>query len=115
MEKLFRSRKALASADVVKALNADPTSFWRNFRGKGPITQTQLSALFRPYGINTVKVGTLNGYRAEQFSQVFARLLPGGKSTGEPENRRLPQTKRRSKAKRQLQTKQRKPLKRRKK
>ena len=94
MEELLRTRTKITSAEVTTALTADPESEWNNFRGQGPISQTQFAALLKPYGIRPVKLTRLNGYRREQFTMAFARLLQR-KPTGKPENRSPPRTKRR--------------------
>jgi putative DNA primase/helicase len=91
VEQLLHGREELTSAEVCAAMTEEPTSEWCNFRGKGPISQTQLAALFRPYGIYTVKLSKGRGYRRAQFKQPFARLLR--KTTKEPENRKQPKTK----------------------
>jgi putative DNA primase/helicase len=75
MDELLEHREKITSAEVIKTLAADPTSEWSNFRGKGPISQTQFAALLKPYGIRPVKVHPTNGYRKSQFADVFARLL----------------------------------------
>ena len=61
---------------------ADPTSEWCNFRGKGPITQTQFAALLNPYDIYTVLLHptkradlSRHGYRRAQFLNAWARVL----------------------------------------
>ena len=54
MAGLLRGRKEITSAEVVAALTADPTSEWCDFRGKGPISQTQFAALLRLYQIRPV-------------------------------------------------------------
>ena len=92
MEQLFRNREEIASAEVCAVLTADPTSEWCNFRGKGPISQAQLAALFHPFGIYTVKLSSGRGYRRAQFKQAFARLLR--KPTKDPENRKQTTAKR---------------------
>jgi putative DNA primase/helicase len=86
-------RKEMTSADICAVLHADPASEWADFRGRGPISQTQLAVLLNPYGIKPVKVTAptgerLNGYRAEQFKNAFARLLQN--PTREPDNRTPP-------------------------
>jgi hypothetical protein len=89
MARLLRGKKEITSAEVVAALTADPTSEWCDFRGRGPITQTQFAALLRQYQIRPVvmhptkRAGvTRRGYRATQFKTAWARLLQ--KPTGEP-------------------------------
>ena len=86
---IFGTREEMTSADICAALIADASGEWANFRGKGPISQTQLAALLREYRIRTEKVSPagvrLNGYRRAQFKNVFARLLQ--KPTREPDSR----------------------------
>ena len=96
MAGLLRGRKEITSAEVVAALTADPTSEWCDFRGKGPISQTQFAALLRLYQIRPMllhptKRGGLSrrGYRASQFKIAWARLLQ--KPTEDP-NIRTSQT-----------------------
>ena len=79
---LMGERTEVTSADTCKALAADPLSEWSNFRGKGPISQAQLAALLRPYGIRPVTLHptkranlTCHGYRRSQFENAWARLL----------------------------------------
>jgi hypothetical protein len=99
MEQLLRGREEITSAEVCATLTADPTSEWCDFRGKGPISQTQFAALLRPYGIYTVRLHptkrarlSRHGYRAAQFKNVWARLLR--KPTEEPNIRTFdPQSK----------------------
>ena len=103
MEQLLCGREEITSAEVCATLTADPTSEWCDFRGKGPISQTQFAALLRPYGIYTVLLHptkrarlSRHGYRAAQFRNVWARLLR--KPTEEPNIRtfdlqsKIPQT-----------------------
>jgi hypothetical protein len=82
LQPLLSAREWVLSADICKALNADPTGEWCNFRGKGPLSPTQLAALLRPYGIRPCVVHptkraelTRHGYHREQFKEPFARLL----------------------------------------
>ena len=87
---VFGKRDEMTSADICTALNADPSDEWVNFRGKGPISQTQLAALLREYGIKTQKVTSptgvrLNGYCRAQLKNAWARLLRN--PTREPDNR----------------------------
>jgi hypothetical protein len=79
---LMGARTEITSAEICKALAADPTSEWSNLRGKGPISQAQLAALLRPYGIRPVTLHptrradlTCHGYRRSQFEKPWARLL----------------------------------------
>jgi Protein of unknown function (DUF3631) len=79
---LMGKRTAVTSADICKALAADPSSEWSDFRGKGPISQAQLAALLRPYGVRPVTLHptkrarlTRHGYQRSQFENAWARLL----------------------------------------
>jgi hypothetical protein len=76
---IFGARESMTSADICAALVADPSGEWADFRGKGPIGQTQLAVLLKAYRIRTEKVSPagirLNGYLRAQFQNAFARLL----------------------------------------
>jgi putative DNA primase/helicase len=71
------------SKDLCAALAAHPSGEWANFRGKGPISQHQLAALLRPFGIkpehNLHLAGSAKdnqgGYLRSQFENAWARLL----------------------------------------
>jgi putative DNA primase/helicase len=74
---LMGKRTEVTSAHICKALAAAPSSEWSNFRGKGPISQAQLAALLRPYGIRPVTLHptkraglTRHGYRRSQFANA---------------------------------------------
>jgi Protein of unknown function (DUF3631) len=86
------------SKSLCAALAAHPSGEWANFRGKGRISQHQLAALLRPFGIrpehNLHLAGhatdNQGGYLRSQFKNAWARLLqkpsrdsltrsPGGK------------------------------------
>jgi hypothetical protein len=80
---LWGARDMILTADVCAALNADPDSEWHNFRGKGPISQVQLAALLKPYGIQPIpgqhptkrSDKTRSVYRRTQFENAWLRLL----------------------------------------
>jgi Protein of unknown function (DUF3631) len=95
LRNIFGARKAMTSADICAALVADPSGEWANFRGKGPISQTQLAVMLKEYRIRTEKVSPagirLNGYFRAQFENAFARLLQN--PTREPDNRTEPAAK----------------------
>jgi len=86
---IFGARESMTSADICAALVADPSGEWADFRGKGPIGQTQLAVLLKQYRIGTEKVSPagirLNGYLRAQFQNAFARLLQ--KPAREPDSR----------------------------
>jgi hypothetical protein len=77
---MFAGRSELTSEEIVAALTQDPDEY----RGKGAITQRQVAGLLSNYdiypqrGLHPTKRAdkTRNGYRASQFADVFARLLP---------------------------------------
>jgi putative DNA primase/helicase len=82
LQDIWGDRDEIISADSCAALNADPTSEWCNFRGKGPISQAQFAALLRPYEIFPVLLHptkradlSRHGYRRAQFENAWARLL----------------------------------------
>jgi hypothetical protein len=74
----------LPSEEIVATLTQDPDSIWREYRGKGAITQRQVADLYADYdihphrGLHPTKRAdkTRNGYRAVQFVDAIARLLP---------------------------------------
>jgi putative DNA primase/helicase len=79
---IISGRTQIRSLDLCKALAADPSSEWANYHGKGPISQTQVAARYRSYGIRPVTLHptkranlTCQGYREAQFDNVFARVL----------------------------------------
>jgi putative DNA primase/helicase len=81
---MFTGRSEITSEEVVATLTRDPDAIWLEYRGKGPITQRQVADLLADYdvypqrGLHPTKRAdkTRNGYRASQFIDVFARLLP---------------------------------------
>jgi putative DNA primase/helicase len=81
---MFTGRNEITSEEIVATLTADPDSIWLEYRGKGPITQRKVADILSEYdvhplrGIHPTKRSdmTRNGYRASQFNDVFARLLP---------------------------------------
>jgi putative DNA primase/helicase len=70
----------LFTREILKALHADETRPWPEFRSGKPITERQLAALLKPHKIKpkTVRRGieTEKGYRLEWFADAFARYLP---------------------------------------
>jgi Protein of unknown function (DUF3631) len=71
------------SKNLCAALAEHPSGEWADFRGKGAITQHQLAALLRPFGIkpehNLHLAGSAKdnqgGYLRSQFTNAWARLL----------------------------------------
>ena len=85
IQPIIEARKEILSADLAELLHADPEGEWRNFRGKGKITMTQIAVLLNPYDVFPLDLHpipgstkSLRGYRAENFAreQVFERHLP---------------------------------------
>ena len=71
------------SKSLCAALVTHPSGEWADFRGKGPISQVQLAALLRPFGIRPIHNlhptrradENQGGYRRAQFENAWARLL----------------------------------------
>jgi flagellar biosynthesis GTPase FlhF len=85
MQPIIKARKEILSADLAEHLHSDPEGEWRNFRGRGKITTTQIAVLLRQYDVYPVDLHpirgstkSLRGYRLEDFvrEQVFERHLP---------------------------------------
>jgi putative DNA primase/helicase len=74
----------IASADLQKQLVADPLGEWRDFRGRGPISQKQMAELFDVFDIypqvyhpTRRKDLSVRGYVIdEHFTEAFRRNLP---------------------------------------
>jgi hypothetical protein len=85
-QKMFGKRAMLTSKEVVKQLIADQAGEWADFRGRGPITERQVSLLLDDYDIHPDVMHppgrpSARGYKAEWFAQVFARLLLDNRTT----------------------------------
>jgi hypothetical protein len=77
-------RMEIISADVAETLNADPADIWCEFNRGGNITQRQIAHLLDPFEIHPIalhptkrKDFARQGYKFEQFTDAFARFLPG--------------------------------------
>ena len=71
----------LASAEVQRLLNADPSNEWIDFRSRGrPISQREIALLLDPYDIHPTYIHrgskTERGYRIEHFAEAFRHYLP---------------------------------------
>jgi uncharacterized protein DUF3631 len=82
LRKLFAAEQSgvLFTAEILAALHKDETRSWAEYgKVRKPLTNVQLAALVRPYGIRpkTVRRGfqTDKGYRREWFEDTFARYL----------------------------------------
>jgi Protein of unknown function (DUF3631) len=77
---VFKRNKAqrFKTADLIEHLSKIEESPWGDWHGK-PISAQALSKLLRPYRIKTMPVKvegqTVRGYKVEQFSEAFYRVL----------------------------------------
>ena len=77
----FNEREAdkLASADLLKSLNALEESPWGGF-GNGGMTVRELARMLKPYRVNPKQVRindrTLKGYERESFREAWLRYAP---------------------------------------
>jgi hypothetical protein len=77
----------LLSRTIIDNLTADPEQPWMEYRHGKPITQKQLSALLRPYGITSETVHPPDvdhgkGYKRQRFEEAFERYLPASPENG---------------------------------
>jgi hypothetical protein len=111
-KKMFLSSgaKVLASERIVAELIKDPTDIWVDYNRGGNVTQRQVAHLFSAYDIEPGTVhptGRSNyspqGYKLEQFDDVFARLVPDDPhihTLTTPHNKTAKQKRRTAKSKR---------------
>jgi hypothetical protein len=85
---IVAGREFIASKELQARLVADPTSEWVDFRGKGPISEKQISVLLAPYEIYpdvyhpTKRASdSARGYLVAQFERAFAHFLPQNRTT----------------------------------
>ena len=83
-----QNRTEITSEQVVQELLADPDSQWHEYRGRSPITKSQLAALLKDFEIRPVVNHptkradfSRHGYRAAQFEDAFARFLPPSRTS----------------------------------
>jgi len=71
--------EVLFTREILASLRVDETRPWPEFKNEKPITDRQLASLLKQHGIlpKTVRRGekTEKGYRAESFTDAFARYL----------------------------------------
>jgi hypothetical protein len=76
----FRSADRLATKTLIERLAADPECPWQEYHKGKPITDAQLAALLRPYGIRSgtirLKKSTPKGYHRSQFEDAWRRYCP---------------------------------------
>jgi len=78
---LQRGENALPSKDIVEVLSEMEDRKWPEWRHEKPITERQLAAILKPFGIKPKpmrfgqRAGT-RGYRLEWFKDTFASYLP---------------------------------------
>ena len=82
IQKAFGDKEAMASADLVAALVADPEWPWAEWTRGRPLTQRQLARLLKPFFIipQTVHIHGFKdakGYSRIAFEQAWAAYLPG--------------------------------------
>jgi hypothetical protein len=91
LKEVWGTAEVRTSKSVCEGLAAHPSGEWADFRGKGPISPTQLAALLRQFGIRPIENvlsgrhaddKNPNGYRRSQFMNAWTRLLQ--KPTREP-------------------------------
>jgi putative DNA primase/helicase len=77
------NKESIASAAIVQALAADKDGEWCEYKGRGPITQRQVAALLKNYGIFPRTIhptgkadASPRGYFWADFDDAFARFLP---------------------------------------
>jgi putative DNA primase/helicase len=84
LREVWGTAEVRTSKSLCEDLAAHPSGEWADFRGKGPISPTQLAALLKPFGIRPIEnllsgrhAGDKNpnGYRRSQFINPWARLL----------------------------------------
>jgi hypothetical protein len=82
LRELFANQPSgvLFTREILKALHADETRPWPEWKNGRPITDRQLAALLKPYKVKpkTVRRGieTDKGYRLDWFDALFASYLP---------------------------------------
>jgi hypothetical protein len=82
LRELFANQPSgvLFTREILKALHADETRPWPEWKNGRPITERQLAALLKPYKVKprTVRRGieTEKGYRLDWFAALFASYLP---------------------------------------
>jgi putative DNA primase/helicase len=80
---VWGSAAVRSSESLCRALAEHPSGEWADFHDKGPISQHQLAALLRPFGIRPIHnlhptgraKENQGGYRRAQFENAWARLL----------------------------------------
>jgi hypothetical protein len=72
--------EVLFTHEILHALQQDENRPWPEWKNGKPITNRQLAALLKPYGIRprTVRRGAITdkGYKLDWFEDAFARYLP---------------------------------------
>jgi hypothetical protein len=77
LRRMLANRDAITSAEIAAELTADPSSEWCAYRGHGKITQWQIAALLRPYGIYPVALHpTKQSSLASRPEEFHLRALP---------------------------------------
>jgi uncharacterized protein DUF3631 len=89
---MLAARENITSAEIVAALTADHDGEWCDFRGRGAITKRGVALLLDRYDIHPAVIHqgrrAERGYRAEWFTEVFARYLPDRSTVREVRRKR---------------------------
>lgn len=104
-------KTAITSEDVVTELCRNPLDIWATYSKGGKITQRQVAALLDAYDIHPVSLHptkskdfSRQGYKLAQFTDAFARYLPGDSiiqsPSAAPKRRATKQKKRKKRKKR---------------
>jgi hypothetical protein len=77
-----------SSEGLCKALARDEDGPWGDYKRGKPLTQKQLAALLKPFGIkpHTIRLGTetAKGYERKDFDEAWERYLPATTSAEKP-------------------------------
>ena len=74
----------ISSAKLCEQLNADVLGEWRDFRGRGQITEKQIAVLLGQFDVHPQvyhpskrSTNSVRGYLITDFATAFHRYLPG--------------------------------------
>lgn len=77
IKKLCAETDWLPSRQLAEALAADQTSRWVAYGRSGkPISERAIAVLLKPFGVFPASNGSERGYKAADFTDVFARYVP---------------------------------------
>lgn len=88
------TKQQIVAAELATALSDLEARPWRNWKGRGPLTASEVAHLLEPYGIEPrkVRVGrrTRMAYAVSQFEDAFSRYLITPRQRGETVAASLP-------------------------